>query len=121
MPRWPGRAGGLAGGFGLIVFYAGLAAAPISVVAPVSGLAATLLPVGVALSGGERPSLPVLGGAALCLGAIVLVSIDLSGSRGPGLPRRLRSLACGAPWQRAGAAAHRAGAAGTVARVERVR
>ncbi len=105
-----GAAGGLAGGFGLIVFYAGLAAAPMSVVAPVSALAATLLPVGVALSGGERPSLPVLGGAAMCLGAIVLVSMDPSGSRGPGLPKRLRSLACGAPWQRAGAAAHRAGA-----------
>ena len=100
-----GAAGGLAGGFGLIVFYAGLAAAPMSVVAPVSALAATLLPVGVALSGGERPSLPVLVGAAMCLGAIVLVSMDPSGSRGPGLPRRLRSFACGAPWQRAGAAA----------------
>jgi drug/metabolite transporter (DMT)-like permease len=71
-----GAAGGVAGGFGLIAFYAGLAAGPMSVVAPVSALVATLLPVGVALQAGERPGLAVLGGAAACLAAIVLVSMD---------------------------------------------
>ena len=85
-----GAASGIAGGFGLIVFYAGLAAGPMSVVAPVSALVATLLPVGVALQAGERPGLPVLGGAAACLAAIVLVSMDPHGSRRSRGRRRIR-------------------------------
>ena len=76
-----GAVGGAAGGAGLIVFYAALAAGPMSVVAPVSALAGTLLPVGIALAGGEHPGLPVLAGSALCLAAIALVSIEPNGSR----------------------------------------
>jgi uncharacterized membrane protein len=49
-----GVAGGAVGGVGLIIFYAGLAAGPMSVVAPVSALMSTVLPVGVALADGER-------------------------------------------------------------------
>jgi drug/metabolite transporter (DMT)-like permease len=45
-----------------------------SVVAPVSGLVSTVLPVAVALAEGERPSLSVYAGALLCLVAIVLAS-----------------------------------------------
>jgi drug/metabolite transporter (DMT)-like permease len=71
-----GLAGGAAGGGGLLVFYAGLAAGPMSVVAPVSALVATVLPVGVAVAGGERPGLPVLVGGAICLVAITLVSMQ---------------------------------------------
>ena len=74
-----GAASGVAGGLGLVVFYAGLAAGPMSVVAPVSALVATVLPVGVALAGGERPHPAVLGGVAACLAAIVLVSMDWPG------------------------------------------
>jgi len=69
-----GVLGGAVGGVGLIIFYAGLAAGPMSVVAPVSALMATVLPVGVALAQGERLSAPEFGGAILCLAAIVLVS-----------------------------------------------
>jgi len=69
-----GIAGGAVGGLGLIVFYAGLAAGPMSVVAPVSALVATILPVGVAFAGGERAGPKVYLGALLCLVAIVLVS-----------------------------------------------
>jgi drug/metabolite transporter (DMT)-like permease len=76
-----GAVGGAAGGAGLIIFYAGLAAGPMSVVAPVSALAGTLLPVGVALAGGERPGVAVLAGSALCLAAIALVSMEPNGSR----------------------------------------
>ena len=76
--RLPGLAwgigAGLAGGLGLIIFYTGLAAGPMSVVAPVSGLASTVLPVGVALADGERPGAGVYAGALLCLAAIVLAS-----------------------------------------------
>jgi drug/metabolite transporter (DMT)-like permease len=69
-----GFGAGAVGGLGLIVFYAGLAAGPMSVVAPVSGLVATVLPVAVALAGGERPGAVVYAGALLCLVAIVLAS-----------------------------------------------
>src|SRR5215468_4527486 len=81
---WPGPASlaglawgfsaGLIGGLGLIIFYVGLAAGPMSVVAPVSGLASTVLPVAVALAEGERPGAGVYAGALLCLAAIVLAS-----------------------------------------------
>ncbi|HLK77655.1 MAG TPA: DMT family transporter [Streptosporangiaceae bacterium] len=69
-----GFSAGAVGGLGLIVFYAGLAAGPMSVVAPVSGLVATVLPVAVALAGGEHPGAGVYAGALLCLVAIVLAS-----------------------------------------------
>jgi drug/metabolite transporter (DMT)-like permease len=69
-----GFGAGAIGGLGLIVFYAGLAAGPMSVVAPVSGLVATVLPVAVALAEGEHPGAGVYAGALLCLVAIVLAS-----------------------------------------------
>ena len=90
---WPGPAGlaglawgisaGLIGGAALIIFYLGLAAGPMSVVAPVSGLVSTVLPVAVALAEGERPRAGVYAGALLCLAAIVLAS-----SAGDGRPSR---------------------------------
>jgi uncharacterized membrane protein len=69
-----GIGAGLIGGLGLIIFYIGLAAGPMSVVAPVSGLVSTVLPVAVALADGERPGAGVYTGALLCLVAIVLAS-----------------------------------------------
>src|SRR5580704_17418377 len=69
-----GIAAGAIGGLGLIIFYAGLAAGPMSVVAPVSGLVSTVLPVGVAIAEGERPGPAVYAGALLCLVAIILAS-----------------------------------------------
>ena len=69
-----GFSAGAIGGLGLIIFYVGLAAGPMSVVAPVSGLVGTVLPIVVALAEGERPGVGVYAGALLCLVAIVLVS-----------------------------------------------
>lgn len=69
-----GIGAGLVGGLGLIIFYIGLAAGPMSVVAPVSGLVSTVLPVAVALAEGERPGCGVDAGALLCLVAVVLAS-----------------------------------------------
>jgi drug/metabolite transporter (DMT)-like permease len=80
-----GFSAGVIGGLGLIIFYVGLAAGPMSVVAPVSGLVATVLPVAVALAGGERPGAGVYAGALLCLVAIVLAS-SASETEGPGDP-----------------------------------
>src|SRR5215471_14631487 len=58
---------GMTGGLGLIIFYIGLAAGPMSVVAPVSGLASTVLPVAVALAEGERLRPGVYAGVLLWL------------------------------------------------------
>jgi drug/metabolite transporter (DMT)-like permease len=65
---------GVCGAFGLMAFYAGFATAPISVVAPVAALVSAVLPVGVAVAGGERPKAGVIAGGLVCLIAIVLVS-----------------------------------------------
>ena len=98
---WPGPASlaglawgisaGLIGGAGVIIFYRGLAAGPMSVVAPVSGLVSTILPVAVALTEGERPGTGVYAGALLCLAAVVLTSCadDDTPARSPrAAPRR---------------------------------
>ena len=98
---WPGPASlaglawgitaGLIGGVGVIIFYRGLAAGPMSVVAPVSGLVSTVLPVAVALTEGERPGTGVYAGALLCLAAVVLASCadDDTPARSPrAAPRR---------------------------------
>jgi drug/metabolite transporter (DMT)-like permease len=89
-------AAGVAGAAGLIAFYAGFTTAPMSVVAPVSALASTLLPVGVAIAGGERPGASVIAGALLCLGAIVLVSLEGAAQRRT-MPRHpgMRGIAYG--------------------------
>jgi drug/metabolite transporter (DMT)-like permease len=65
---------GVCGAAGLVAFYAGFATAPISVVAPVAALVSAVLPVGVAIAGGERPAAAVIVGGLICLVAIVLVS-----------------------------------------------
>jgi drug/metabolite transporter (DMT)-like permease len=72
-------ASGVCGAAGLIAFYAGFAAAPISVVSPVAALASAVLPVGVAVAGGERLTAAMAVGGLICLVAIVLVSMP-----GPG-------------------------------------
>lgn len=71
-----GLVGGLGGGLGLIAFYRALARGPMSVVAPVSALAAALLPVAVGVLRGERLHTAALAGVALCLLAIALVSME---------------------------------------------
>jgi drug/metabolite transporter (DMT)-like permease len=69
-------AAGAFGAIGLMLFYAGLAAGPMSVVAPVSALVSTVLPVGVAVAVGEHLSGLVYAGAGVCLVATVLVSLE---------------------------------------------
>ena len=94
---------GICGAAGLIAFYAGFAAAPISVVAPVAALVSTVLPVGIAIAGGERLTARMLAGGLICLVAIVGVSMPAArrsrqGHRdGPDAgAARLRGLAYGA-------------------------
>ena len=85
-----GIGAGVVGGLGLIIFYTGLAAGPMSVVSPVSGLAATVLPVAVAVADGERPGAAVYAGALVCLVAIVLASSATDGKPDRVEPRGLR-------------------------------
>jgi uncharacterized membrane protein len=95
---WAALGGGIGGG-GLIVFYAGLAAGPMSVVAPVSALVSTVVPVAVAVAAGERPGLSVYAGVLVCLVAVGLVSLEPRGQRvrhpRPGSHPALRGLAYG--------------------------
>jgi drug/metabolite transporter (DMT)-like permease len=92
-----GIGAGLTGGLGLIIFYIGLATGPMSVVAPVSGLLSTILPVAVALTEGERPGPGVYAGALLCLVAVVLASSagHTSAVPGHGRPGPGRAIAYG--------------------------
>ena len=96
-------ASGVCGAAGLVAFYAGFATAPISVVAPVAALVSAVLPVGVAIAGGERPTATVIAGGLICLVAIILVSAQPAGhGDAPGggtrlvTSGRLRALGYGA-------------------------
>lgn len=71
-----GAASGLAGGCGLLVFYRALAMGPMSVVAPVSGLMAAVVPAVAGVARGDRLSLTTIAGIALCLVAICFVSVE---------------------------------------------
>ena len=86
---------GVCGAAGLVAFYKGFASAPMSVVAPVAALVSAILPVGVAVAGGERPGASVIAGGLVCLIAIVLVSTQQGESR-PGASSRLLALGYGA-------------------------
>lgn len=75
-------AGGLAELVGFWALYRGLAAGPMSVVAPLSALAA-VVPVSVAVAGGERPSGLCAAGLALAVagGAAAAIESDPAGAR----------------------------------------
>jgi drug/metabolite transporter (DMT)-like permease len=93
-----GVAAGAAGVSGLLFFYVGFSVAPMSVVAPVSALASTLLPLGVAVAQGERPGPFVVAGGLICLVAVVLVSLERrpgEAEAGRSPARRLRGAGYG--------------------------
>src|ERR1700761_607367 len=93
-----GALAGVTGVIGLLLFYLGFSVAPMSVVAPVSALASTLLPLGVALGQGERLGPGVIAGGLLCLVAVVLVSLERRPDEAAGhrsLAHRLRGVGFG--------------------------
>jgi drug/metabolite transporter (DMT)-like permease len=67
-------AGGAVGGLGLIAFYRAMSMNLIGVVAPITGFVAAALPVAVGLIGGDHLGVWQLGGIALGLVALVLVT-----------------------------------------------
>ena len=72
-------AGGLIGMGALVAFYAALASGTMGVVAPVAALG-VVIPIGVGLARGERPTLLALAGIAVAVAGVVLASgPELSG------------------------------------------
>lgn len=91
-----GALSGVGAGLGMAFFYRGLARGPMSVVAPVSDLAAVGLPVlvGIAVLG-ERVSFLALGGVAAAIPAIWLVSRGHAPEVTRPAPARQTGLAAG--------------------------
>jgi drug/metabolite transporter (DMT)-like permease len=69
-----GTAAGVCGAVGIASFYRALATGTISIVSPISACSA-LVPVGLALIGGERPGAAALIGSAVALAGAVLASV----------------------------------------------
>lgn len=90
-----GLASGLGGGAGTTMLYRGLARGQMSVVGPVSAVAAAGVPVAVGIAMGERPTVLALAGVLVALPAIVLVAASGSvrGMFGSGM---MDGLAAGA-------------------------
>lgn len=78
---WGGIAGVL-GSTGLLAFYRAMASGHMTVVAPVSALTATSLPVMVGLAVGERPGVLALFAIPVALVAVALISAVLSDHEG---------------------------------------
>ncbi len=92
-----GVAAGVFGGIGLLLFYRGLAAGVMSIVAPIAACGA-IIPIAVSYVVGQAPSGVALAGIVVALVGIVLVSVPSSGSTShpSGEPRLVVTLALGA-------------------------
>lgn len=114
-----GVAIGFIGPIGLVLLYKGLGSGRMSVVAPVTAVGASIVPVGWGLLQGERPSAIALVGVVAALVAVVLISgaPDHPGSMGPStattreiLPLAVGSgIAFGTVYVLLGSTSHRAG------------
>jgi drug/metabolite transporter (DMT)-like permease len=83
-------AAGLSGAVGLVAYYAGLSSGTMGVVAPIASMGA-VVPVALAIAGGEKPSWVQLVGIAVALVGVAAASgPELSGGTG----RRPVMLAC---------------------------
>jgi drug/metabolite transporter (DMT)-like permease len=77
-----GLVSGLGGGVGTTMLYRGLARGQMSVVGPVSAVAAAGVPVAAGIAMGERPTVLALAGVLVALPAIVLVAASGGSLRG---------------------------------------
>lgn len=91
---WAGL-GGIAGSTGLLAFYRAMGSGHMTVVAPISAVTATAVPVVVGLLSGERPGALALLGIPLALLAIALVS-DVLGPDHRRAPFKVVGMAFGA-------------------------
>lgn len=90
-----GLGSGLGGGTGTLALYRGLARGRMSVVGPVSAVAAAALPVVVGVVAGERPSPLATVGIAVALPAIVLVTMSGRAAGGVVSPALFDGLVAG--------------------------
>jgi len=90
-----GAVGGIGASAGNVLIYRGLGSGRMSVVAPVSALAAAALPVLVGLLTGERPGAQRLAGVAIALPAVWLVSGGGAGLRNVHVGDVLNGLGAG--------------------------
>jgi uncharacterized membrane protein len=90
-----GGLGGIAGASGLLAFYKAMGSGYMTVVAPISAVTATAVPVIVGLSTGERPGVLALCGIPVALLAIALVS-DAFGRHNRRAPLSVLVMAFGA-------------------------
>ncbi|HAP75992.1 MAG TPA: hypothetical protein DCR14_07920 [Acidimicrobiaceae bacterium] len=91
---WWGGAGGIVGALGIAGLYHGFANGDVTVVAPVSAVVGTVVPVAVGFALGERPSWVAWVGIAVAAVAIALVSGAL-GTHAHNTPPRIVVLAVG--------------------------
>jgi len=89
-----GAIGGLAGAAGVAMLYRGLASGAMSLVAPITGVVAVVVPVVVGVAGGERPAALQYAGILLAVAAVGLLST--AGSTARRLNRGTVLLAVGA-------------------------
>ena len=69
-----GLLGGLAGAFGIVTLYHGIARGVVAIVSPTAALLSSILPLITGLILGDRPGILALIGMGLCVPAIVLLS-----------------------------------------------
>jgi drug/metabolite transporter (DMT)-like permease len=69
-----GAAAGVIGGAGIGLLYKGLGSGTMSIVAPITAVCSTALPVLAGIAFGERPPVRALIGISIAIGAIVLIS-----------------------------------------------
>jgi drug/metabolite transporter (DMT)-like permease len=77
-----GLLAGLGGGVGLAAFYKALSLGTMSIVSPLVACGA-IVPFGISLATGERPSGLAVGGAVVALGGAVLASVEERRSKSP--------------------------------------
>ncbi len=68
-----GAAAGAAGTVGIIALYYALANGAMTVVAPITGVVSAVVPVGVGLATGERPSVLALVGVSIAIVSVALI------------------------------------------------
>jgi drug/metabolite transporter (DMT)-like permease len=90
-----GALGGVGSGAGNVLIYRGLGSGRMTVVAPVSAVAAAVLPVIAGIAGGERPGAIPLIGVAAALPAVWLVSGGGAGIRGASRRDLMNGLGAG--------------------------
>jgi drug/metabolite transporter (DMT)-like permease len=89
-----GALAGLAGAAGVAMLYRGLASGAMSLVAPITGVVAVVVPIAVGVGSGERPAALQYGGIVAAVLAVALLSGG--GSRTARLGRGTLLLAVGA-------------------------